>query len=114
MSNIQKTIKDLIQFYIKENYKKYLTDHNIEIIPDNQISDVIDKLYTEKKEHLKGFILSSLRIMLKENYPGDQSVTNLTLTIFSDDDLCKNRLCLEIKVYQEMLNNQRVDYCTLE
>ena len=114
MSNIQKTIKDLIQFYIKENYKKYLTDSNIAIIPENKISDVIDTLYTEKKEHLKGFIQSSLRIMMKENYPGDQVVTNLTLAIFSDDELCKNRLCLEIKVYQEMMKNQSVDYSGLE
>jgi hypothetical protein len=113
MSNIQKTIKDLIHFYIKENYKKYLTDNNIEIIPENKITDVIDELYTEKKEHLKDFIKSSLKIMLKDNYPGDQLVTNLTLNIFSDDELCKNRLCLEIKVYQEMETNKRVDYSGL-
>jgi hypothetical protein len=113
MSNIQKTIKDLIHFYIKENYKKYLTDHKIEIIPADKISDVIDELYTEKKEHLKVFIKSSLQVMLKDNYPGDQVVTNLILNIFADDELCKNRLCLEIKVYQEMTTKKSVDYSGL-
>ncbi len=113
MSNIQKTIKDLIQFYIKENYKKYLTENNIKIIPVDNIPDVIEKLYTEKKEHLKGFIKSSLKIMLKDDYPGDQTITNLTMNIFSDDELCKNRLCLEIKAYQGMAMNKNVDYSGL-
>ena len=113
MSNIQKTIKDLIYFYIKENYKKYLIDNDIEMIPDNKIDDVIDELYTEKKEHLIGFIKSSLLIMLKDEYPGDQTITNITLTIFSDDDLCKNRLCLEIKAFQTMNMSEKVDYSYL-
>jgi len=113
MSDIQKTIKDLIYFYVKENYKKYLTDNKIQIIPENEITKVIDELYTQKKEHLKGFIQSSLKVMLKENYPGDQLITNLTLNIFSDDELCKNRLSLEIKVYQGMEKNKSVDYSGL-
>ena len=113
MSNIQKTIKDLIHFYIKENYKKYLTDNEMKIIPAEKISDVIDELYTEKKEHLKVFIKSSLQLMLKDDYPGDQVVSNLILNIFTDDELCKNRLCLEIKAYQEMAVNKNVDYSGL-
>ena len=51
--------------------------------------------------------------MMKENYPGDQTVNNLTLNIFSDDDLCKNRLYLEIKIYQEKLANGTVNYSEL-
>ena len=30
MSSVDKHIKDLIQFYVKENYKHYLTKNNIE------------------------------------------------------------------------------------
>tara|TARA_B100000123_G_scaffold212668_1_gene161400 strand:+ start:164 stop:508 length:345 start_codon:yes stop_codon:yes gene_type:complete len=113
MSNIQKNIKDLIYFYIKENYKKYLQDNSLTIIPNDKIRPVIDSLYTDKKEHLKEFIKSSLKLLMKDEYPGDQTITNLTLNIFSDDELCKNRLLLEIKVYQESLNTQQINYSTV-
>lgn len=113
MSNIQKNIKDLIYFYIKENYKKYLQDNSLTIIPNDKIRSVIDSLYTDKKEHLKEFIKSSLKVLMKDEYPGDQTITNLTLNIFSDDELCKNRLSLEIKVYQESLNKQQINYSTV-
>ena len=113
MSNIQKTIKDLIYFYIKENYKKYLTENNLQIIPESDIPNVIEKLYTEKKDHLRNFIKTSLQLLMKETYPGDQTVDNLTLNIFSDDELCKNRLLLEIKIYQEKIVNGTVNYSEL-
>lgn len=114
MSNIQKNIKDLIYFYIKENYKKYLQDNSLEIIPENDIKTIIEKLYSDKKEHLKQFIRSSLQIMMKHEYPGDQTINNLMLNIFTDDELCKNRLYLEIKVYQENKINGHVNYSELK
>ena len=113
MSNIQKTIKDLIYFYIKENYKNYLKENELMIIPNDNIMNVIETLYTDKKEHLKEFIKSSLKIMIKDDYPGDQTITNLTLNIFSDDDLCKNRLHMEIKIYQEKLQTGKVNFTDL-
>ena len=113
MSNIQKTIKDLIYFYIKENYKKYLQEHSLIIIPNDNLRSVIDTLYTDKKEHLKEFIKSSLKVLMKDKYPGDQTITNVTLNIFSDDELCKNRLLLEIKVYQESLEKNQIDYSNI-
>ena len=113
MSNIQKTIKDLIYFYIKENYKNYLKENALKIIPNDNIMNVIETLYTDKKEHLKEFIKSSLKIMMKDDYPGDQTIANLTLNIFSDDDLCKNRLHMEIKIYQESLQAGKVNFTDL-
>jgi len=74
---------------------------------------VIDSLYTDKKEHLKEFIKSSLKVIMKDDYPGDQTITNVTLNIFSDDELCKNRLLLEIKVYQESLDKKHIDYSNI-
>ena len=113
MSNIQKNIRDLIHFYIKENYKKYLQDNSLTVIPAENIMSVIDGLYTDKKEHLKEFIKSSLKIMMKEDYPGDQPITNLILNIFSDDQLCKNRLHMEIKIYQEKTQRGKVNFTDL-
>ena len=42
--------------------------------------------------------------MLKEEYPGDLLVLNILLEIFSDDELCKNRLIVEIKLHQQQKN----------
>jgi len=114
MSNIQKTIKDLIYFYTRENYKKYLDDNTLEVIPEKDIRKVIEQLYTEKKDHLRQFIKDSLKIIMNENYPGDLTVNNLTLNIFSDDDLCKNRLFLEIKIYQEKKTTGTVNYSEMK
>ena len=48
-----KMIKDLIIFYVKENYKSYLIEKNIEVIENKNLDNVINELYTQKKEHLK-------------------------------------------------------------
>lgn len=105
MSNLQNTIKDLIFFYIKTNYEKYLKDNQINTIPDEEITDVISKLYIDRKEHLKSFLKKSLKNLLKENYPGDLVILNIFTDIFNDDNLCKNRLILEIRMYQNKSSN---------
>ena len=48
-----KLIKDLVIFYVKENYNAYLTEKNIKTIESKDLDSVIDLLYTQKKEHLK-------------------------------------------------------------
>ena len=110
MTTIQKTIKDLIFFYIKTNYDNYLKENNLEFIPDDRIDQVISTLYTERKEHLKVFIKESLKKLLKGEYPGDLVVLNILLEIFADDALCKNRLITEIKLHQQTLQNKKNDY----
>ena len=107
---LQKHIKDLIFFYVKTNYNKYLTDHNINYIPDENISKVIYSLYDEKKEHLKEFIKISLKKLLKDEYPGDLIVLNILVDIFNDDELCKNRLTAEIKLHQQKTKEGKNDY----
>ena len=64
---------------------------------------VISNLYTEKKEHLKEFLKGSLKKVMKEDYIGDLALLNICTEIFNDDNLCKNRLIMEIRNYQ---NNQ--------
>ena len=48
-----KLIKDLVIFYVKENYNAYLLEKNIKTIETCDLDSVIDLLYTQKKEHLK-------------------------------------------------------------
>ena len=105
MSNLQNTIKNLIFFYVKTNYEKYLKDNNINNIPDNEINNVIETLYTDRKEHLKIFLKQSLKELLKNDYPGDLVILNIFTDIFNDDNICKNRLILEIRMYQNKTSN---------
>lgn len=113
MSTLQQNIKDLIFFYVKTNYEDYLEKNKIKTIPEAQINEVVSKLYFERKEHIKQFILDSLRQMLKEEYPGDQTIKNILLNIFQDDDFCQNRLILEIKMHQQHITNGTIDYSKL-
>ena len=99
MSN-QKIIEDLILFYVKENYKKYLKDKNLEKIPNDEIKNAVEEIYTSRKDHLKDFLKLSLKQIMKENYCGDLVVINICTDIFNDDDLCINRITREIELFQ--------------
>ena len=101
MSDYLSIIKELITFYIKTNYEQYLVDNKIKTIPTEQIDNVVDTLYTNKKEHLKTFILSSMKELLKNEYPGDLIISNILNDILRDDQLCKTTLKNEIDLYQK-------------
>lgn len=96
----EKLVQDLIMFYVKENYNKHLSDNNISFIKEEDLEGVINTLYSDRKEHLKGFIKESLKKIMKEDYIGDLLVNNMLIDIFRDDNLCKNRIKLEIIEYQ--------------
>lgn len=111
--SLQNNIRDLIHFYVKTNYEKYLTDKNIKIIPESEIDNIIHSLYDDRKAHIQTFILDSLKTLYKdksEEYPGDGTVKNLLLNIFQDDELCKNRLSCEIKLHQQKMRGEKSDY----
>ena len=102
MSNTaSKLIQDLILFYVKENYNHHLVTNEIEKIPDDEIKSVIQTIYSDKKSHLKEFLKGSLKELMKDDYIGDLALLNICSEIFEDDELCINRLTLEIKNYQE-------------
>ncbi len=113
MSNIQKHIKDLIFFYVKTNYENHLKINNIQFIPDDSLEAVISSLYDDRKDHLQEFIKSSLKKLLKDEYPGDLVILNILLEIFADDNLCKNRLLVEIKLHQQKVTKGKNDYSKL-
>jgi len=103
-----KMIKDLVIFYIKTNYEEYLKSNNIDKIEDDKILGVVDSLYTEKKEHLRGFILNSMREMLKSNYPGDLPINAILNDVFRDDEFNKTKLVDEIKTFQSLKEKKNV------
>jgi len=105
MSDIRKTIGDLIFFYIKTNYNKYLEDNKLTKIDDDKIKKVIEELYDDRVSHLKVFVKESLKRLLKNEYPGDLIVVNIFTEIFNDGELCKNRLIYEIRMHQNKNSN---------
>jgi hypothetical protein len=113
MSNAHKLIQDLIFFYVKENYQKYLDDNKLELIKDDKIPEVIDCIYSDKKKHIKQFLKDSLKEIMKQEYIGDLMIDNICFDIFEDDELCKNRLLIEIRMYQQKKTEGKVDYDTL-
>ena len=104
-NNPEKLIQDLILFYVKENYTIYLNEHDIKKIPDENLDDVITGLYSDRKEHLKIFIKSSLKKIMGEDYVGDLVINNIMIDIFRDDNLCINRIKLEITEYQKTVSS---------
>tara|TARA_Y100000817_G_C16695216_1_gene472223 strand:+ start:205 stop:531 length:327 start_codon:yes stop_codon:yes gene_type:complete len=102
--SIQKLVTDLILFYVKENYNKYLKDNKIKKIDDDKIPSTIDTIYINRKEHLKSFIISSMKEMTEDENEYnkiDIFIKNILVDVFRDDELCKNRLILEIREYQK-------------
>ena len=114
--SLQKNIRDLIFFYVKTNYNEYLKKQNIKIIDENKIDKIINSLYDERKEHIQIFIKDSLKQLYEskiDEYPGDQTIINILLNIFQDDELCKNRLIAEIRLHQQKIMNGTNDYSKL-
>ena len=97
-------IKELILLYVTENYKKYLTENNLTKIEEKDLPSVIETIYTEKKKDLKIWLKDCLKKLQKENYMGDLAFNQICLEIFQDDKICKERIILEIKLYQEKNN----------
>ena len=96
-------IKDLIIFYVTENYKKYLEKNNLTRLDGKKIASVVDELYSDRKQHLKDFLKSSLKKLQGAEYIGDLALQNILFEIFKDDKLNKKRLELEIKLYLDKL-----------
>ena len=108
--SLQKHIKDLVFFYVKTNYNNYLEVNGLQYIPDEDVDSVINKLYDDRKEHLKKFVQTSSKQLLKDEYPGDQSIANILLNVFQDDELCKNRILVEIRLHQQKYIGGKNDY----
>ena len=107
MTTLDKRIKDIISFYIRENYKHYLSSNEIKTIDDDKIPDVVNQLYIEKKVHIQVFVKDALQTMLKEEMPEEYIVNNLLSEILRDDELCINRIIMEIRIHQ---NKEKTNY----
>ena len=108
-NNLASMIKELSFFFAKYHYDDYLKENNISFIHDDKIGVVVDTLYTEeKKKELREYIRSCLKETLAENY-NSFAIENILMEMFTDIELSKNRIILEIKTYQndKILNNKK-------
>ena len=101
MSKLERTIKDLVIFYVKENYNNYLKENNLKKIDKNKIKEIISNLYYPKKDHLKQFVKDSMKELWKDDYPGDLIIDNVFFDIYQDDEFNINRISVEIELHQE-------------
>jgi len=100
MNNLADMIKDITYFYIKYYYEKELTDTKQQTLSENDLKNMINKLYFEKTSELKKYIRDTLKENLKENY-SSFSVENILLEMFSDPEYSKHRVYLEIMEFQK-------------
>jgi hypothetical protein len=108
MSTINKLIHELTIFYVKTNYDNYLKINNLDFISDDKIPSVVDELCNnDKKEHLKQFIINSLNELLKDECPDRLVLKQILNDGLSDDELCKEKLILEIKIYQKKIKENK-------
>jgi hypothetical protein len=110
MTSIDERVRDVIHFYVKANYENYLKEHSLTLIPDDRVEHVIRSLYDDRKEHLKSFTKTSLKQLMGSDYPGDLVILNILVEVFADDDLCRNRLIMEINLHQQTVRGEPNDY----
>jgi hypothetical protein len=103
MTTLTQHIKELMKFYIKTNYEKYLQDHSLTYIETDAIPEVIGELYDTRKSHISVFVKTSLAQLLGNEYPGDAVTSRVLEEILEDDTICKNRLITEIKLHQHQI-----------
>ena len=99
-------IRRFILQYIKLKYNNYLHEHHIEYIDEGSIKDIVREMYLNNKDALKNYILDSF----KDNTYTRLMLEDSILEIFDDEDLCVNRLVLEIRQYQQYKKNHSQHY----
>ena len=105
--DLPQTIANIVLYYIKTHYHKYLETNNIKNIPEDNIKEVVESFYTEKEKELKKFIRNTMRKNFPEydnNLIMKTGTEEIILEIFDDKDFSITKVSLEISNYQKGLN----------
>jgi hypothetical protein len=92
-------VKEIIYFYVKYYYEKYLKDNSLDKMSEDDINKFIGIYYGEKQQELKDYIRKSLKKNQGDNY-SSIATENILLEIFNDTDMAKERIRLEIIDFQ--------------
>ena len=100
VKSLPNLVKDIIFFYVKYYYDKYLTEHSLETMNDEDIDKFIGIYYGEKQQDLKDYIRKSLKKNQGDEY-SSMATENILLELFTDTDMAKERIRLEILDFQK-------------
>ena len=97
-------IKDIVHFYVKHYYDKYLAENGITTMANSDIDTFIQRYYIEKETDLRKYIRDTLKKNQGAAY-NQIAVENILLEMSNDPELAKSRIKLEIQDYQ--INNAK-------
>lgn len=92
-------IKDIIFFYVKHYYDKYLTQNNINRMSNDDIDSFIRQYYTDKEKELREYVRNTLKKNQGAAY-NSIAVENILLEISNDPNMAKERIKIEIQDFQ--------------
>ena len=92
-------IREIIFFYVKHYYDKYLSQNNITTMDDTHINAFIKQYYTDKEKELREYVRNTLKKNQGSSY-NSIAVENILLEISSDPSLAQERIKLEIQDFQ--------------
>jgi hypothetical protein len=101
-NNLTTMVRDITYYFIKYYYDKELQTTGARILSEENLRDMIDRLYTEKANELKKYIRDTLKENLGAGY-SSLAVENILLEMFNDPEYSKHRVFLEIMEYQKKL-----------
>ena len=96
-------VREVIFFYVKHYYDKYLTSNNISQMDKDHINAFVQQYYTSKEKELREYVRTNLKKNLGSTY-NSMAVENILLEMSSDPDMAKERIKLEIEDYQRSLH----------
>jgi len=103
MADTGKTLPNLVRevvfFYVKHYYDKYLTKNNIAKMDTVHIQAFIQQYYTEKEKELREYVRTNLKKNLGPSY-NSMAVENILMEMSGDPEMAKSRIQLEIEEYQ--------------
>lgn len=95
-------VRDITYYFIKYYYDKELQTTGQRVLPEDQLRDMITRLYLEKAAELKKYIRDTLKENLGASY-SSIAVENILLEMFNDAEYSKHRVFLEIVEYQKKI-----------
>ena len=99
VKSLPNLVKDIIYFYVKYYYDKYLKDNSLDKMSETDIDTFIGIYYGEKQQDLKDYIRKSLKKNQGDDY-SSIATENILLELFNDTDMAKERIRLEIQDFQ--------------
>lgn len=99
VKSLPNLVKDIVYFYVKYYYEKYLKDNSLEIMSAADVDKFINIYYGEKQQDLKDYIRKSLKKNQGDEY-SSIATENILLELFNDTDMAKERIRLEIQDFQ--------------